>query len=182
MENISVTELGNGYKRLVPAKGFKLYNKYDQKYYSEAVAKNETGYEAVEDGTEYIAPVYERTLEIAKAEKVASIEAYDQSRAVNGFSVGGVEMWLDAPTRQQLRISLDACQAMGRESVSKWFDGVEYTFPTETWYQMLAAVEVYASDALNVTEAHKAAVNALEDIDEVDSYEYTTGYPQKLAF
>lgn len=34
----------------------------------------------------------------------------------------------------------------------------------------------------NVTEEHKAAVNTLTTIEEVDAYDYKTGYPEKLSF
>ena len=127
-------------------------------------------------------PTPEELLARAKDNKIAELEAYDSSDAVNSFSVNGKDMWIDAQTRQQLRISLDAMQAIGRETVTKWFDGEQYTYPTSLWYQMLAAVEVYASDALNVTESHKAAINALTAIQEVEGYDYTTGYPEKLEF
>ena len=127
------------------------------------------------------APTPAQLLERAKADKIAELEAYDQSDAVNSFSVNGQEMWLDAQTRQQLRISLDANQQAGRETVTKWFDGVQYTYPIDVWYYMLGQVEVYAGDALNVTESHKAAINALDDIEDVEAYEFT-GYPVKLSF
>ena len=126
-------------------------------------------------------PTPEELLARAKSAKIAELEAYDASDAVNSFSVNGKQMWLDAATRQQLRISLVAMQQAGRENVTKWFDGLEYTYPIDVWYYMLGLVEVYASDALNVTEAHKAAINALEDIEEVEAYEFT-GYPDKLSF
>lgn len=125
-------------------------------------------------------PTPEELLARAKANKIAELEAYDQSE-VNSFSVNGKDMWLDHDVRQQLRISLDALSQAGRENVTKWFDGVEYTYPIDVWYYMLGQVEVYASDALNVTESHKAAINALEDIDEVEAYEFS-GYPEKLSF
>ena len=126
-------------------------------------------------------PTPEELLARAKANKIAELEAYDDSE-VNSFSVNGKDMWLDHDLRQQLRISLDALSQAGRETVTKWFDGIEYTYPIDVWYYMLGLVEVYASDALNVTEAHKAAINALESIEEVEAYEFTTGYPLKLAF
>ena len=47
---------------------------------------------------------------------------------------------------------------------------------------MLSALEVYALQCYNVTEEHKAAVNALTTIEEVDAYDYKTGYPEKLSF
>jgi hypothetical protein len=131
---------------------------------------------------EYIepAPTPEELLARAKADKIAELEAYDDSE-VNSFSVNGKDMWLDHDLRQQLRISLDALSQAGRETVTKWFDGVEYTYPIDVWYYMLGLVEVYASDALNVTESHKAAINALESIEEVEAYQFD-GYPEKLSF
>ena len=47
---------------------------------------------------------------------------------------------------------------------------------------MLQALEIYALACYNVTEEHKAAVNALTTIEEVDAYDYTTDYPEKLSF
>lgn len=132
---------------------------------------------------EYIepTPTPEELLARAKANKIAELEAYDDSE-VNSFSVNGKDMWLDHDLRQQLRISLDALSQAGRENVTKWFDGVDYTYPIDVWYYMLGLVEVYASDALNVTESHKAAINALESVTEVEGYDFTVGYPEKLSF
>lgn len=127
-------------------------------------------------------PTPEELLQRAKASKIAELEAYDASDAVNSFEVKGKTMWLDAATRQHLRISLDAMQQAGRENVTKWFDGEQYTYPIDVWYYMLSLVEVYASDALNVTESHKAAINALTSVSDVEEYDYTVGYPDKLSF
>ena len=130
---------------------------------------------------EYV-PTYtaEELLAMAKSRKLAEIEAYDQSDAVNSFTLGGQSMWLDAMTRQQLRTSIEAYQAQGIETVTKWFGGAQFTFPTAAWLLMLNALEVYAAEALNVTEAHRAAVAALDTIEAVEEYDYTTGYPQQL--
>ena len=136
------------------------------------------GYEEWHEPT----PTPAQLLQRAKDAKIAELEAYDQSDAVNSFSVNGQDMWLDAATRQQLRISLDANQQAGRETVTKWFDGVQYTYPIDVWYYMLGQVEVYAGDALNVTESHRATINALESVEDVEEYNFTIGYPEKLSF
>ena len=132
---------------------------------------------------EYIepTPTPEELLVRAKASKIAELETYDASE-VNSFSVNGKDMWLDHDVRQQLRISLDALSQAGRENVTKWFDGIEYTYPIDVWYYMLGLVEVYASDALNVTEAHKAAINAKTTVKQVNSYNFKKNYPEKLVF
>lgn len=119
-------------------------------------------------------------IEEARSIKIDEINAYDKSENVNLFYLAGQPMWLDAQTRQTLRISIESYQAMGIEQVTKWFGGHQFTFPIEVWLTMLNALEVYAADALNVTEAHKAAVGELDNIADIEAYDYTTGYPEKL--
>lgn len=123
-----------------------------------------------------------RTLDEAKSEKIMQIEEYDRSKAVNIFMIGNQTMWLTVSERQQLATQISSNEAIGRETMTRWFGGQEFTFPIATWKQMLVALEVYAGDALNITEAHKAAVNALETIEEVDNFNITAGYPKKLSF
>lgn len=125
-------------------------------------------------------PTQAELLEQARANKLAELEAYDSSDNVNSFTLNNVPMWLDYQTRQQLRTSIEAYQAQGIEQVTKWFGGVQFTFPTSVWLQMLNRLEVYASEALNVTESHKAAINSLGSISEIDEYDFTVGYPNKV--
>ena len=47
---------------------------------------------------------------------------------------------------------------------------------------MLYALEVYASQCYDNTQRHLATVNGLQSIEEVEGYDYTTGYPTKLEF
>ena len=173
----------------------RYYNATTQEWYTEGTSTTRkvdggvfSGIPSVEQLTEWgfeewvePTPTPEELLARAKANKIAELEAYDASE-VNSFSVNGKDMWLDHDVRQQLRISLDALSQAGRETVTKWFDGVEYTFPTDTWFFMLGQVEVYAADALNVTEAHKAAILSLATVEDVAAYDFTVGYPEKLNF
>lgn len=122
----------------------------------------------------------EELLERAKADKIIEIEDYDQSSSVNQFFLAGQPMWLDAQTRQTLRISIESYAALGIESVTKWFNGNQFTFPIQAWLAMLNALEVYAAEALNVTEMHKSNVNNMTNIQDIEQYNITTGYPEKL--
>lgn len=133
--------------------------------------------------TEDIEYTHEESVQIAKDLKLSEIDSYDKSDAVNSFSINGQSMWLDASLRQQLRTSIMAYQALGIEDeISKWFNGVEYTFTATQWLRMLNLLEVYAAESLNATESHKASVNALDNVEEIESYDITDGYPQKLTF
>ena len=125
-------------------------------------------------------PTEEQLISQAKDEKLDQIDEYDQSSNVNLFYLAGQPMWLDAQTRQTLRISIESYQAMGIDNVTKWFGGQQFTFPIQAWLTMLNALEVYAAEALNVTEAHKAAVQAMTNLEDIQNFDITTGYPEKL--
>ena len=130
----------------------------------------------------YPPPVPERTLEIAKSEKIAEITAYDTSDAVNSFTLDGDTMWISRDDRISIMNSTTILKNAGIETTTQWYYGKKYTLPCDTLIQMLQALEIYALACYNVTEEHKAKVNALTTIEEVDAYEYTTGYPEKLSF
>lgn len=127
-----------------------------------------------------------RTLEQAKQEKLWAIEGYDRSDAVNGFTIqlGGqeIETWIDRETRADYKNSLDAAELLGRKEVTPVFNGVPVTIPVQTAKLALAQIQIYANQCYNVTEQHKAAVNALETIEAVDAYDYMQGYPPRQIF
>lgn len=127
-------------------------------------------------------PTPDELLEQAKQEKLMEIKVYDQSSSVNSFTIGGNEMWLTVEERQQLATQISASEAVGRENMTKWFKGSEFTFPISVWKQMLVALEVYAGDALNVTESHKAAIEVMTNLEDVEAFDITAGYPEKLVF
>lgn len=128
------------------------------------------------------APTPAQLLERAKANKIAELETYNDSDAVNEFTISNIPMWLNFDERSRLQKAVDAKEAMGKTSMTKVWNGVDFTFPLSTWKAMLAALEDYAYDCQNVTDSHKAAINALESIDEVEDYNFQSGYPEKLSF
>lgn len=128
------------------------------------------------------APTPAELLEAAKQSKIQEIEDYNVSDAVNEFTINGSPMWLTYEERAQIATQISANEAIGRDTMTRWYGGYEFTFPLTTWKQMLVALEVYAGDALNVTEQHKAAVMALDSVEAVEAYDITQGYPEKPAF
>lgn len=131
-------------------------------------------------------PTAAEKLAAAKSEKLTQIDMYDSSENVNSFTINDTPMWLDHELRQQIKTSVEAYIAVNNNdatvNVTKWFNGTEFTFPAASWLQMLAALEVYAAEALNVTESHRAAVMAMTRRKDVEDYDYTAGYPEKLVF
>ena len=124
----------------------------------------------------------DNALDVIKEEAIEQITEYDQSEDVNSFTLGGKEMWLPKETRVGLVNSVTIEKNAGKETTILWFGGEKYELPVDTALQMLSDLELYALECYNVTAAHKAAVNALESVEDVVAYDYTQGYPEKLNF
>ena len=133
---------------------------------------------------DFIERVSDKTtaLDLAKEEAIAQITAYDTSEAVNSFTLQGKQMWLPKETRVGIANLVTYEKKAGRETTILWYDGEKYELPVDTALQMLSTLELYASECYNVTEAHKAAVSALESVEDIVAYDYTQNYPEKLIF
>jgi hypothetical protein len=119
-------------------------------------------------------------LEEAKAEKIAEITAYDKSPAVNAFYLNGEQHWLDFNLRDRVFDGNERIAYKGREETSLWLDGKCFVMPIAVAQDLICTIEVYAKDCYNVTATHQAEVNKLTTIEEVEAYNYKTGYPEKL--
>ena len=119
-------------------------------------------------------------LQTAKQLKIAEIDAYDKSSAVNGFALNGAVVWLDKATRVGLMNSTSITKAMGQPTTTLWLGESKMEVPCDTAIQLLSALEMYALACFNVTAAHKKAVSELNSIEEVEKYDITAGYPAQL--
>ena len=119
-------------------------------------------------------------LQTAKQLKIAEIDDYDKSSAVNGFALNGAVVWLDKATRVGLMNSTSITKAMGQPTTTLWLGESKMEVPCDTAIQLLSALEMYALECFNVTAAHKVAVSELTTIEEVEKYDITAGYPAQL--
>ena len=119
-------------------------------------------------------------LKQAKADKIAEITSYDTSSSVNGFMLNGLLVWLDKATRVGLMNSTTIAKAAGQKTTTLWLGGIKLVVDCDKAIQLLSALEMYALECFNVTASHKQAVSELTTIEEVEAYDYKTGYPEKL--
>lgn len=139
----------------------------------------------LEDGWEiYTAPELtpEQILANAKRDKKYEINNYDSSSSVNEFYIQDMPVWLDKNTRSGLMLRFNSELAMKKENTTLWYNGISFTLPLNSAIQMLYALEVYASECYDNTQAHLANVDKMETLDSVLEYNYTVGYPDKLHF
>lgn len=120
------------------------------------------------------------TVEEAKEMLIAEITDYDTSDKVNGFVLNGLLVWLDKATRVGLMNSTTIAKAAGQETTTLWLGGIKLVVDCDKAIQLLSALEMYALECFNVTASHKAAVCKLKSIEEVEAYDFKTGYPKML--
>ena len=120
------------------------------------------------------------SLDMAKAAKIAEIAAYSDSDAVNSLTFNGLKTWLTRTVRDGYDTSITAAKNLGEPNVTFMVGDNEMQLPVEQARRVLDLVQRYADACYLVTERHKIAVRALQTVDEVEKYDYTTGYPEKL--
>jgi hypothetical protein len=126
-------------------------------------------------------PTEEEKLAIAKRDKKRNAKYYGGT-PVDGFYIGETRLWLPLEKRTGLKLRFEAEKASGKTETTLWDNGVQYPLNIETAIQMLYALEVYASMCYDQTQAHLAAIDALTTVEEVEAYDHTSGYPEKLKF
>ena len=120
-------------------------------------------------------------LKQAKVDKIAEIAAYDTSDKVNGFILNGQIVWLDKATRVGLMNSTTIERDLGQETTELWLGEHNLIIKCDLAIQLLQQLEVYALKCFNVTATHKKEVNSLSTIEEINSYDITKDYPEKLV-
>ena len=130
----------------------------------------------------------QKELELAKKSKVKEVLEYDVSPNVNSFTITKngekvTDYWIDRDLRTSLEGDVLAAQSLGD---TYKFDiremGITLELNCTKFLAALAVLRQYAYTAYNVTSAHLAAIEALGSVEEVEAYEYKTGYPKKLSF
>lgn len=125
--------------------------------------------------------VNDNKLALAKIIKIRSISNYDTSSNVNSFSIQGVSMWLSRNDRNALMRRFEAEKANGIETTTLWYGTTKFELSIDTAITMLNQIEVYACTCYDVTAAHKAAVSELTSLEDINNYDFTVGYPNKVT-
>ena len=130
------------------------------------------GYEKVE--------VPENKLQQAIDAKVAAIKAYDNSEAVNSFSLNGISAWINREDRIGTHRAIELDVENGKTESEIWLNGFKLVVNSQLALKLLDAVGHYAYQAYNVTQAHIFNVKQLVSVEEVEKYDHTKNYPPKL--
>lgn len=154
-----------------------------EEYYIELLDGQSSGKEIKEDTNRYpILVEHEYSIDDVKSLKISETTSYDQSDAVNSFTLNNVPMWFDKSTRVGLMNSISIEQAAGKTETALWHHATRYVMLISDAIAILNALELYALNSYNVTQSHIATVKGLDTKGEIESYDFTQGYPERLHF
>lgn len=128
---------------------------------------------------EYVQP--EASLEQIKFSKILDLQYYDKSDNVNIFYYNSLPMWLSREDRIVIKDRFEREKANGVETTRLYYQGQYIEVSPEVGIQLINAVAAYADKCFDVTEQHKSNINALSTKEEVEAYDYTVNYPEKLS-
>lgn len=128
-------------------------------------------------------PTHVRDLADAKREMMDKINSYDNSENVNGFTINNeLVAWFSVQERLNYKQSVESAKLLGVDKLSFFVGDNMLEVAPQMAEQMLAALQLYADACYIVTKQHQLAVQELGSIEEVDNYDYTASYPQRLNF
>lgn len=128
-------------------------------------------------------PSIENQIIRARQEKLAKLHQYDNSSEVNEFSINGeLKTWFTPSERSNYKNSIDSAKLLGISNLTLLVNGTVIELPTSKAEQLLAMIQLYADACYMVTKQHEGAIQALQNIVEIEEYDYTAGYPKKLNF
>ena len=135
---------------------------------------------------EYVAPTpqeptEEEKLQTAKNIKIAEINRYDTSNAVNSFTYKGVEMWLSREDRIVLKDRFEREQSAVVETTNLYYSGQAIDITPTEGVELINAISTYADACFDNTQKNIAKVNAATSVEEVEAIDITAGYPDKLV-
>lgn len=125
----------------------------------------------------------ELTIEQVKAIKINELKIYDSSEKVNSFTVNNtIFAWFTPEERSNYANSINAAKLLNQNNLIFAINDNILQVSTERAELMLASIQLYADNCYMVTKQHEIAINNLSNIEEINNYDFTQGYPNKLNF
>ena len=124
----------------------------------------------------------ETKLKFIKNNLINEINSFDQSIVINEFFLNNIPMWFDKSTRTSLMSRFNAEKQKNKNNTTIWYNNISFTINIEKAIQMLYDIELYAAECYDTTQKHIYNILSFNTIEDVEKYNYTINYPQKLYF
>lgn len=121
------------------------------------------------------------TEDILKKILISFVKEYDKSDEINCVYVGEDKTWFDKDTRVGLINSLKIQKEAGKTETILWYttngELKSVTMTIDECLEFFYKLELYAEATFNITQIHIKNVLAIDNLDELMSYNITENYP-----
>lgn len=121
-------------------------------------------------------------LTIALNNLIDNILQYDKSKDVEIFYINDIALWLDRDERAILQRRFEIESKNNITTSTLWKDDNCFEININMGMNMLDQLELYAIKCFDVTHIHLNNVKKLKSIEDINAYDYSKGYPDKLYF
>lgn len=123
----------------------------------------------------------ENVRDLLDVKKEAIYNIYNNEE-IKSFTINDITVWFDVEKRSYLKNLIDSAKLLEQEIISFYVDDLLVNIKVSEAEIMLAKIQLYINDCDIISKQHELNIDKLTTIEEVDSYDYTTGYPEKLHF
>ena len=127
-------------------------------------------------------PTEEELFQREKQHKLDEIQHYDVSNEVNGLYINDIRLWIDRSEREALARRFNIELNKGKLNATLWKNGIKFILDINTALRMLDELEYYAIQCFDNTQQHLANVSNITTMEELENYDYRSGYPEMLRF
>lgn len=125
----------------------------------------------------------EQQIKEAKLNKLDELTYYDNSQEINDFTINNeIHAWFTPTERTNYKQSIESAKLLNIDTLQFYIGDTLFNINVIQAEQMLAMIQMYADKCFIVTKQHKLAIEQLSDIESIESYDFTVGYPNKLNF
>lgn len=107
---------------------------------------------------------------------------YESSEEVKTLFIGEFSGWLDKSERAGITLRIDAESSKGLKDTIVWLGDNEIKMPIKDAISMLYDIEIYSSLCYDNVKRHVKNINQLDTIEELENYDFRSGYPEMLRF
>lgn len=120
-------------------------------------------------------------LDDAKNNKINALEEYNDS--VKDFIINDtLHAWFNPNQLESYTNYINASKLLENQQIQLVIADNLFVTTVNEAERMLASIQLYINQCSIAMFRHKKTIQSMSTVEEVDNYNYTTGYPQKLSF
>lgn len=110
------------------------------------------------------------------------LESEEAFNASKHFLLEENSLWIDSERRAALKESTTLLLSSGVETTTLWEGTEKYEISCSNLLKIINDLELYSQECFNVYQEHNKNIKELQNKEDINQYDCTTGYPEILKY